>query len=853
MQPSSHPMFLTFDTKVSLTVLNGFLPAAGTLLCDPIVKVSEVTRRTYSNQRGASAVAGGATGGSSVTMTQEEQRGLGATKQRIFTAHPNFDETMIFVCPSLDRRDGTARRASEIAAGVGPQAGSGEHDPHAASSLVSTERFLVIHIEDSTGNFLGFAQCPFSLNRPSSGSKRLMLVPRFLDERDHPTRIEDMKALDRLGIDDFGFMDIQWTTTMIPIGGAIINPGPVPLRTPLPPPPLPVGLVVKAKWIPSSAAGASVMGGHSVTGSRSAANGPVSFQLFVAFDGNDPTAGGPSSASTFRLENGAPLFIGLSKVEFLEAATFLCRAQKGQHGSTVTSTVVLPIQPFLPEAMERDVSYCAPLYADGVDEQQGILIVSIRALAKPIEGPLPVCREPGSGCPRVNDPKHQATAAHPNQLDWGRPMPDCPAGAYQPIAWESENHIARSTERRWKRDCIRHSRPTSEHVRHIFESLLGRVPLDLNIAQLASSFFNKAANTLTNSELQQLLPAVLFHAEGLSLQDAVRFAFVMMRRDTERAIKVADVIFALEHSLFGRTVDMPSAEIERRVTDILGPKTTTSDSSVGGGGAHPPQPQARYVSFDEFNAFIVQHGALWYDLGASLMFSVTDDRWEQTALAGGAGAASQQQTVLAAQLNPTANASTAPAWKPSAGDTSGTLQHGNAPTAASPTATTTESPENWRTFTIRVIKTGRAFSVTSHVNDTIDDVMQMVEESSTIPASRQKWIFHGLQVDSRRKIGEMFAATSALAQASTKQPEVSLQEKEEMLKLTIVYRDKNKKWEQEFLATEKVLRLRAFVQHKTMIPLSRCVMTSCGAAMQDRHCLDHYKLVDGSIIEVFQQ
>jgi hypothetical protein len=839
MPPLSHPMFLTFDAKVSVSVLSGFLPAAGTLLCDPVAKIVEVTRRTFSNHRAAAA--GEAAGAhTNAVYVDHEERVIGTTKQRIFTAHPNFDETIKFVCPSLDRRDGTARRAAQIAAAGG--GGVAPDDAHASSTLVSTERYLVITVEDSAGNFLGFAKCEFPLDRPSTGSERLMLVPRYLDEHDHPSRIEDIKTLDRFGIDDFGFLNIEWAVAMIPVGGAVLSGAAEALRSPLPPPPLPVGLVVKASWIPSSAAGNSVIDRSPSGDPNRRSNSHMSFQMFVSFD-NAAADTDQLSATTFRLEHNTPLFVGLSKVELLETATFLCRVQKGQHGGTVTSKLVLPIQPFFPEAIERDVSYCAPLYASGVYEQQGILIVSIRALAKPIEGPLPVCRDSQQAmqgsCPRVNDPRHQAQVAHPNQLDWGRPMPNCPLGAYQPVVWESESHIARSTERRWKQECVLHSRPTNEHVRHIFEALLGRVALDMNIAQLASSFFNKAANTLTTTDLQQLLAAVVFHAEGLSLQDAIRFGFVMMRRESERAIKISDVVLVLENSLFGRTVDMPFAEIERRVTDILG---------VG-------QPD-RFVTFDEYNAFIAQHAALWFDLGASLMFAVTSDRWEQTtalqdngnSFTSGQQRPQQQQSVLAANLGGTAVATTSATA--TALNASATIVGSSAATKSSGPPTGGENPEHWRTFTVRVIKTGRAFSVTSHINDSIVDVMQMVEESSTIPATRQKWIFHGLQVDTRRKVGDVFPHNSTVA---GKQPEVSVQEKEEMLKLVVVFREKNKKWEQEFLATEKVLRLRAFAQHKTMIPLSRCAMSSCGVVMQDRHCLDHYKLVDGSIIEITQQ
>ena len=108
------------------------------------------------------------------------------------------------------------------------------------------------------------------------------------------------------------------------------------------------------------------------------------------------------------------------------------------------------------------------------------------------------------------------------------------------------------------------------------------------------------------------------------------------------------------------------------------------------------------------------------------------------------------------------------------------------------------------------------------------------------------WAANGLTVDSRKSIGSIFAVKSPAA-------EVSIAEKEDTVLLTLVHREKSKKWEMRFPVGDKVLKLRAHVQQRIMIPLSRCVLKYAGQPMWDRHSLDHYNLTDGCIVEVSQE
>ncbi len=729
---------IDFDTKVSLTVLNGFLAAAGPLLCDPVAHVSEVSFRVSSNNRMSKAAAASAISSREVNTTVST-RVVASTKQRIFTAHPQFDEVLNITIPH------------ERATLSNPLATSA---PSTATAIL--EKFLAITIIDqTTGQFLGEAFCPFSLSFPTTGSqKRLMLMPRNTRIPDDPLFKKDMMSLEALQLDDFGFITVDWRVTLLPHGGALVAEP----AQPVPLPPFPIGLVVKAQWLISAEQSSSGRGFHYST----------SIDL--------------GGVEKFLVDGNSPLFLTVHSPAQLETCFVTCCVQKGQHGVSQSARMPLPIQPVIPGAMERDVMWCAPVMTDS--SNWGVLMASIRLVPKPIPTSLPLCRV--EKCSAVNLPTHQAQYSHETR-DWGRPAPDCPAGAYQLLCWESDAHIARSTERRWKRDCLRAAKPTVEHVRHLYEVLLGRVQVDLSVSQLMSSFFNKPSTSVTPQELKQLLVAMAFNSD-MTAVDAARFSFVILRRDAEKAVQTSDVAFLLEHSLLPRTVDMPAAEIERRAYDLFGGLPC--------------------ITFDAFTRYFLKNYAVWYELGVA----VEHNDCGRPSTSGGA----RSHPADAEQ-------------RESSGDAA-------------------QGANVWRTFTVRVIKTGRAFAVTAHVQDRVEDVAGMIEASTMITGSRQVWVMAGLAVDPRKTIGTLFPTKST---ATT--PEVSITEREETVQLVLVHREKGRRWEAKFPTGDKVLKLRAHVQQKTMIPLSRCVLRSAGQTMSDRHALDHYKLEDGAIIEVSQE
>ena len=739
-------LVIDFDTKVSLTVLNGFLAAAGPLLCDPVAHISEVSFRVSSNNRMTKDAAPSAIASREVSTTVST-RVVASTKQRIFTAHPQFDEVLSVTIPH--------ERAALPAALPATRDDQHHHSsPTPASAIL--EKFISITIVDqTTGQFLGEAYCPFSLSHPSTGAqKRLMLMPRNSRVADDPLFHEDLQTLESLQIDDFGFITIDWRVSLLPHGGALVAEP----AQPVPLPPFPVGLVVKAQWLISTEQSSSGRGFHYTT----------SVDL--------------GGVEKFLVDGTAPLFLTIHSPAQLDTCFFTCCVQRGQHGASQSARIPLPIQPVIPAAMERDVMWCAPVMTETAN--WGVIMVSIRIVPKPISSSLPLCRT--EKCPDVNNPTHQAQFSHETR-DWGRPVPDCPIGAYQPLCWQSDAHISRSTERRWKRDCLRSAKPTIDHVRHLYEVLLGRVQVDLSVSQLVSSFFNKPSSAVSPQELKQLIVSMAFNCE-MSAVDAARFSFVILRRDAEKAVQTTDVAFLLEHSLLPRTVDMPSSEIERRAYDMFG--------------------GVPCITFDAFTKYFLKNFTVWYDLGVAVEH---DDTARPVTSSG-------DPNIGATRAGATADG--------------GAAQDSNV----------------WRTFTVRVIKTGRAFAVTAHVQDRVEDVAGMIEGSTTIAAARQVWIINGLAVDVRKTIGAIFPT-----KASTASAEVSITEREETVLLVLVHREKGKRWESRFPTGDKVLKLRAHVQQKTMIPLTRCVLQSAGQPMWDRHSLDHYKLTDGAIIEISQE
>eukprot|EP00759_Apiculatamorpha_spiralis_P025489 PhF_6_TR28760/c0_g1_i1/m.42170 len=143
---------IDFDTRVAITVHGAYLSAAGVLLSDPIVHISEVTAHT------AAAMTSATNREVSTTMAT---RRLVSTERKVFTAHPVFDETFRLVLPHTREKSAVANDSTTV-----------------------VNRYLVLEIEGADGEFLGQAVCPFALTAPSRGSnKRLMLLPRNAGSR----------------------------------------------------------------------------------------------------------------------------------------------------------------------------------------------------------------------------------------------------------------------------------------------------------------------------------------------------------------------------------------------------------------------------------------------------------------------------------------------------------------------------------------------------------------------------------------------------------------------------------------------------------------------------------------------
>ena len=106
--------------------------------------------------------------------------------------------------------------------------------------------------------------------------------------------------------------------------------------------------------------------------------------------------------------------------------------------------------------------------------------------------------------------------------------------------------------------------------------------------------------------------------------------------------------------------------------------------------------------------------------------------------------------------------------------------------------------DGWITFTARVLKTGCAFAVTAHEDDTIEKVKHMLEQNVEIRASRQQLIFDGVILDSAAKVGSCIARDLIKAKY-----EVSVSETDEMIVLLLVHRTKGKKWEHRISASDQ--------------------------------------------------
>ncbi|EKG07836.1 hypothetical protein TCSYLVIO_001033 [Trypanosoma cruzi] len=790
------PLKIEFDSNVELTIHGAFLPTARLLQCDPVAHVSVSTLRKKMSVRGASCVSVG--GKEVATNTVATEHHVASTRRQYFTSKPAFNEMVRFVVPGT-RVHLPVERLSRV--GVQKQPGVSTDDMDGEQGV---EQRVLITLEDAHGGAYGQAVCPFFLHAPSSSTQpvRIMLQPRNAHDKFDLLFKKDVATLAKHGVDDFGFVTISWKISLSPHGGALITASPTSVDQPT----LPVGLVLRATWL---------VPGH--TYQRG-----TQYTTSVEFGSQD----------RFVFDGANPLFLTIQNATQLERAIFHCTIQNVMnHANSHDVVTALPIQPMASFAMERDVWWTTAVRAaSGTD--LGLLIASIRLVRRPLGGETPMCTE--ERCSLINDPAHQAQYAHVAR-DWGRPPPDVPSGAYQPIFWESDQHIARANERRWRRDRIVEANPSMEHVRHLLDVIMGRATLDPGVARVVSVFFNQKSSGFSPQELMQFLITCAFHVKGMTPLEAARFCFFALRRDMEHAIARDDVIFMLEHSLIEHTIEMPEMELRRRVVEIFGDTT--------------------YVIFDDFVRYFIHNYAMWYAFGVPVTVS---------------GERSGRGGDVAPQLNPTLTllkADGEPNAKARAPTAATTVSTSGAAPASASTSTTAATPAAaittaktqktapqdesvWRTFIARVQHGNKAFSVTAHVNDTIFDVMVMVQNSTGIRAACQEWRAGNVALDPKCRLG---STELGLGGNEVAAPEVIIIARDEAVRLVMVYKEKGFRWEVRLPSSERVLKLRALVQHKTMIPLTRCVLRAHGSCLMDRHPLAHYNLQDGDVVTITQE
>ncbi|KAK7197885.1 hypothetical protein NESM_000742800 [Novymonas esmeraldas] len=802
------PLAVRFDSNVRLTLHHAFLTTAGVLLCDPVARVHVVTVKT----RRTASLDG--------THTVLNSREVARSKPCYFTAHPTFNETFTF----------TVAETSALTSLAAP--GKGEERHGGAESVVD---YVVVTIEAADGSaFYGEAYAPFSphctSSAPATNPVRVMLAPRNAQDTTDALFVMDNALLEAKRLDDFGFVAMSWEVSVLPHGGALVGAEATPALPPSPTPaPFPVGLTLRATWLARAAA--YVRGAQYTTS--------------VEFGGQDRFIL-PAS------QQQQPLCLtlqGSAAEAELRRAIFHCSVQSVVDPAASHDVAVpLPLPPLTSAAArDRDVRWTAPVRSpNGVD--LGLLLVSMRVSSKPLSADAPRCPDADEACQRVNDPVYQEQYQVSAQL-WGKPEPPlAPPGAYQPIAWESHEHVSEAAQRQWKRQCILDAQPSVEHVRHIFDVLMGRASLDSGVARVAATFGNKSPAEVRAGDLRELMVGCAFHVAQLSVQGAARFCFVALRRDVEDTVVVEEVQYMVDHCLLEKTIEVPAGERKRWVADLFG--------------------SAAAVSYRDFTKYLLHNYAFWAALGVPLTVaeSTSNTQRHHAALLQpcGSGAVVLDVAGLPQPLRAT----------PAAPAASATAMALASALAADPTSSSV-----WRTFVVRVAQAPqKAFSVTAHAADRISDVMAMVEGSTGIPAARQEWRVASTGEDSAgapptaaQKVLDpatlVGSTTLGLASAlrSTAAPssgggaqEVWVYAAEETIQVRFHVNDRHytkKDWQERLPVKEKVLRVRAAVQRRTLIPLSRCTLTvkhgdGTATTLLDRHTLGHYHLVSGAVIEV---
>ncbi|GET91901.1 hypothetical protein, conserved [Leishmania tarentolae] len=845
---SPAPLPVRFDSNVSLTLHQAFLSTAGVLLSDPVARVHVVTvKRLFKSppfsasnvnhhSRGAAAAGEG-------IRTVLNSKEVAKSKPHFFTAHPKFNETFNFTVAETSALTSLSIPEKEVFDGANASARCPRKRDGESECNESVVDYVVVTIESADGTlFYGEAYAPFSphctSSVPATNPVRVMLAPRNAQDTADPLFLQDNALLESKHLDDFGFVTMSWEVAVVPHGGALMGTE-APLTSSAPSEsasPFPVGLTLRATWL--ARATSYVRGAHYTTS--------------VEFGGQDRFIfSDPQQPLCLTLQGGS------AEAELRRAVFHCCVQSVVDPTKSHDVAVSLPLPPMTSSAARnRDVSWAAPVRTtNGVD--LGLLLVTMRVSSKPLSAEAPRC--PDAACTRVNDPVHQEEYQHVAQL-WGKSQPpQAPLGAYQPIAWESQQHVTEAARRQLKRQCILEAQPTAEHVRHIFDVLMGRASLDGGVAQLAATFSSKSAAEVTAGDLRELMVGCAFHAAQMSVQDAARFCFVALRRDVEDAVAAEEVQYIVDCCLLEKTIEVPAGERKRLVTDLF--------ANVG------------TISYQDFSKYLLHNYALWAALGVPLTVdkSASSMQRQHAALLHTTGSSAAVLDVAALPQPPRAMTG-APVTAAAATATQGSSL------ALAASLSDPESSAMWRTFVVRVAQAPqKAFSVTAHAADRIRDVMAMVEESTGIQVERQEWrVFSGgaenagassaatqKPLDPTTLVGRTTlglpsalrsrsAPFTSAACGSNATQEVWIYETEETVQVRFHVKDRlhsKKDWQERLPVKEKVLKVRAAVQRRTLIPLSRCTLTvkhSNGMVtkLQDRHTLEHYHLVSGDVIEV---
>lgn len=897
------PLDVKFESIVDLTIHDAHLATAGLLQCDPTAKVELVTIRRWM----------GDPAGPSYSI---QANLLGQTSKKIFTSTPKFDETLHFTVSDTSVVTTTGVIPSSTPSTLMDSSATSSSSSNANDEV---ENRICITFEDSTSKaFLGLASCPFSPFSPSmsppASPVRVMLQPRNIGmNAADPLFLEDTATLRAQGIDDFGYVNLSWKVSLIPLGGAldvVLDPAVAMMMSAAPaqggssgadplslggPVALPIGVTIKAAWLIAQE------GDTEVGKERGSMSEAVHYSVSVSF--------GDAKRFPFP-EGGKPLFLTLHTAPHLQALIFTCSSHNMYRPDLSRDiAVVVPLPPLTTgTSVDRDIHWVAPVRSVW-GEDLGILTTTVRLSRRPLEGNMPACPS-NATCLQINDPKHQEEFSHV-AVDFGRPPPDTPSGAYQMLFWESEEHIRYAMERQRQRGVVLAAKPTEEHVRHIFDVLMGRSILDESVAKVACNVFQcPTSSDLVALQLKKLMVAFAFHCRTLSILEAARFLFLAFRSDVEDAIAVEEFHFMLQNSLLQKTVDMPEGEMRRWVTDLVG-------SSL------------KVLHYKDFITYILRNFGFWYWLGVGLKMDRSSSSVPLSHLAHQEYQRRRCPSATSVALTPVPFHYTSPTCPTSfscGGATRRSSRTSGSPpsqsfvdtaasrqSAASLSSSTsagggrcrrssTSEGKNvqfkekqneivssssstggggggnagmanllssWRTFVVRVggSATPKAFSVTAHTEDKIKDVMKMIEESAGIKAECQQW-----KLNNEVVLAPMWTIGSTTlgiepsirvdrdgggGGAAPPAPEVFVYEMEENVVIRFVFKEKNKHWQQRFPVKEKVLHVRASVQRQTLLPLSRCMLRLVrnrkALILQDRHTLSHYSPQSNEVVEVTEE